>query len=412
MMDLAVRQVINRANTQVLVLDCNKSDLARHAQQHLMLAPQQLLAALQQLATGLAQSQSNKKVKRNKKDQGLDQPLNDWLAILQQARQPLLLGVAETQGYAGVSALQQLAEGLGDQAQVAFALPEANSFSCALLTQPGDTEAVLNAIDAGQADTLIVIGADPLGDQLGADRWAKVRDKIKQLIVFDCIATKTVESADCFIPLAAWPERNGMFINYEGRVQAFRQVNRRQQPLPSGLDALLVIAEQLALPTQQPLAELVSEQINDLIEVPQAGGLGNKVKSEAIDHLAAKTTPWVAGDDKQGSEPTEAWQADLHSWYGEDSLARFAPELASLAPAQGVRMCQTLAKEAQLKAGQLIRVMGPEGELTLPLVPVKTMASHTLALSRSALSGLGLYPGDKVQWQAQDNITRVELTAD
>jgi NADH-quinone oxidoreductase subunit G len=68
------------------------------------------------------------------------------------------------------------------------------------------------------ADTLIIAGADPLGDLPGLE---DAFQSVKFLAVLDLALTATAELADVIIPVQAFTEREGTFTSTERRVQAF-----------------------------------------------------------------------------------------------------------------------------------------------------------------------------------------------
>jgi NADH-quinone oxidoreductase subunit G len=85
------------------------------------------------------------------------------------------------------------------------------------LEQPGmGTAAIYDAVANGGLDALYLLGADPIGDGLLADRG-----QLKFLVVQELFLTKTAEAADVVLPAQSWAEREGTFTNGERRVQRF-----------------------------------------------------------------------------------------------------------------------------------------------------------------------------------------------
>jgi NADH-quinone oxidoreductase subunit G len=89
----------------------------------------------------------------------------------------------------------------------------------------GDLDKVIRG-----ADTLIVAGADPLGD------FPELMDafqSVKFLVVLELSMTPTAELADVVLPVAAFTERSGTFTSAERRVQVFHQaIDHRPGVLP------------------------------------------------------------------------------------------------------------------------------------------------------------------------------------
>ena len=76
-----------------------------------------------------------------------------------------------------------------------------------------------NALAEGW-DFLYVAGADPVNKTPNA-LWNRVRLNLKFLVVQDLFLTATAKQADVVLPTLSFVEKNGSFINIEGRVQKF-----------------------------------------------------------------------------------------------------------------------------------------------------------------------------------------------
>jgi NADH-quinone oxidoreductase subunit G len=210
MMDLAVRQAL-RAGARLFVLSDTPFSLARFSET-VITTPAPAWAdhckRLQELCLKQVSATGN-------------QPLDGIAAALIQAKRPLFLGVAATLGVAGIEALAALAEAVPGTVMRAFALPGPNAFGAALLGSEDATSVLLEEVENGVVDTLVVVGEDPFGAALGSGCWRRLRNRIQTLIIIDCIPTASTTTADILIPSAAWAERGGVFVNYEGRAQAF-----------------------------------------------------------------------------------------------------------------------------------------------------------------------------------------------
>lgn len=79
-----------------------------------------------------------------------------------------------------------------------------------------DAAATYQAAAAGRLDALYLLGADPIGDGLMANRG-----ELKFLVVQELFLTKTAATADVVLPAQSWAEREGTFTNGERRVQRF-----------------------------------------------------------------------------------------------------------------------------------------------------------------------------------------------
>jgi NADH-quinone oxidoreductase subunit G len=86
--------------------------------------------------------------------------------------------------------------------------------------EPGrDTRAILEAAAAGEIDTLLIFGADPMSDFPDADLAREALAGDVFTITVEILATDTVGLSDVVLPSAAYAERDGTFTNLERRLQ-------------------------------------------------------------------------------------------------------------------------------------------------------------------------------------------------
>ncbi len=105
-----------------------------------------------------------------------------------------------------------------------YTLSAANSFGAAVMAGNGpDFEDILAGIEKGKVKTLIALESDPLGMYPDRERVSQAVKKLETLIVMDYLSTQTARAADIFFPTAAYAEMDGIFVNNEGRAQAFAQ---------------------------------------------------------------------------------------------------------------------------------------------------------------------------------------------
>lgn len=110
------------------------------------------------------------------------------------------------------------------------------------LNQPG-----YNALEVLQAaakegwEFLYVAGANP-AVKFPAELWKAAKSKLGFLVVQDLFLTKTAQEADVVLPTLAFVEKEGTFINIEGRVQRMHPGKH----IPEGLHSDEAIFNQLA----------------------------------------------------------------------------------------------------------------------------------------------------------------------
>jgi predicted molibdopterin-dependent oxidoreductase YjgC len=87
-------------------------------------------------------------------------------------------------------------------------------------SEPGrDTRKILEAAFSGEIDTLLIFGADPIGDFPDADLAREALAGDVFAITVEIFPTDTVALSDVILPSAAYAEREGTFTNLERRLQ-------------------------------------------------------------------------------------------------------------------------------------------------------------------------------------------------
>ena len=100
-------------------------------------------------------------------------------------------------------------------------------------------ESVLEAASAGQIDTLLVLG-DPLDPEDTSKVGESVRAKLTDLIHVGPFLDGAAQAATVLLPVAAWAEEDGSYVNFEGRIQL---VKRCHMPRGEGRPGWRVAAD-------------------------------------------------------------------------------------------------------------------------------------------------------------------------
>lgn len=121
----------------------------------------------------------------------------------------------------------------GADSGVFYAMSGPNAFGAALMSTGRDFTAVLDGIAKGRIKALVAVESDPLGH---SPHGAAARDafgKLDALIALDYLPTDTVKAAGVFVPALAYAEDDGVFVNCEGRAQAFARAYTAGLPINS-----------------------------------------------------------------------------------------------------------------------------------------------------------------------------------
>jgi NADH-quinone oxidoreductase subunit G len=231
------------------------------------------------------------------------------LDSLKNARKPLII-TSISAGPEVVEAAARLAWSLnGDSknSQLSVIVPEANAMGVGLLGGIS-VEAALARVEAGEADTIIVLEND-LSRRVDPVRFERCVGMAKQVIVLDCIETPTTVMADLAIPVNSYFESTGTFVSNECRAQRYYQV---LSPPDGGCavhdwEAIRNLRPELAWTTYEDVLHELVEERPELASILDAAPPANwrTPSGEKIPRQSHRSTGRTAKDaDKSVFEPT------------------------------------------------------------------------------------------------------------
>ena len=294
-----------------------------------------------------------------------------------------------------------------------------------------DTTEMLEAAANGEIATLVLLGADPLGDFPDRDLATRALESVRFLIAIDTLPSSSTLLADVVLPAASSVERTGTTTNIEGRVSRLAQ----KLVAPGFARADWVIAAEIAdmlggdlgfehiediweeIERVAPahfgctLTSLLSPAFDDGIVVPVRATAVTPRRIEPIDPMA---TPGITSVDEQaaplysGAVTAPAERSDTagvlgrpalmtmtpgqftapaspprdgyafrivtrRSLYDYGTLVQGAPSLAPLVPSQALRLRTKEIQQLGVREGDSVRVHTAAAELVVPVVADDTL---------------------------------------
>jgi NADH-quinone oxidoreductase subunit G len=143
------------------------------------------------------------------------------------AERPVVIGGAHLLGFDGIERLQALAQRSGEDGRcrtyTVFNGP--NSIGAALFASEEEVfDDLLEEMEAGTIRGLICLESDPLSDTAEPGRTALALAHLELLVAIDSLPTLTTRRADILLPSCVVAESEGVYVNAEGRMQAFARV--------------------------------------------------------------------------------------------------------------------------------------------------------------------------------------------
>ena len=246
-----------------------------------------------------------------------------------------------------------------------------------LVNEPGmDAQAIYTAVSDGTLKGLYVMGTDPVGDGLLADRG-----KLDFMVVQELFMTETAALADVVLPAQSWAEREGTFTSGERRVQRYYQAIQPLGETRADWQILAQIGEKLGLGKPAFAASLAFRELARI--VPQYKGMDYRTLARV-----EKQWPDVSRSDlyyggtsyENRSGLGQQWPAAAES----GDVVQFEVDLPKTA-VSGLQLVHTAALYTPGTLNQRSEVLKPR------------MAVPTLALSPEQAEQLGIASRDRVK---------------
>ncbi|MEW9519591.1 NADH-quinone oxidoreductase subunit G [Streptomyces tubercidicus] len=250
-----------------------------------------------------------------------------------------------------------------------------------------DTGQIIEAAATGELSALLVAGVE-VADLPDPARALAALDQVGFLVSLELRPSQVTERADVVFPVAAVVEKDGTFLNWEGRARLFEaalkpdQMTRRH--LLSDSRVLHMLADALDVHLALPDIRAVRRELDRL------GGWDGPYAGEPVETGRALPRP----------DSGEAVLAGHRLLLDQGRLQEGDKALAGTRHAAVARLSEITAQETGVKDGDLLAVTGPTGSVRLPL-QVTPMPDRVVWLPLNSTGGgiaadTGARPGDLV----------------
>ena len=223
-----------------------------------------------------------------------------------------------------------------------------------------DTEAILNSVLSAEGLDALVVGGVDLRDFSDPGLARTAMSEAGFLVQLEVRRSEISEHADVVFPVAPPVEKNGTFVNWEGRVRPFGQAHVSRARTDRQVLAMLA-------------AEMGSDlHVNDIAELHrELAGLGISATHPAMQPTSAVATSKLA--------PGQAYLATHKPMLDGGRLQDFEEHLAATARRPVVYVARELAKANGIHSGSQLQVSTQTGSITLPAV-IAPLAPNTVWL--------------------------------
>ncbi len=219
-----------------------------------------------------------------------------------------------------------------------------------LPVRPGlDTGGIIAAAAAGDLDGLVVGGVDP-ADLPDPEAAVRALEAAGFVVSLEVRASAVTSRADVVLPVAPAAEKDGTFVDWEGRWRDFPAA------LTSSALADYRVLDAIAAAMDAPLGLRSSEHVR-----------GELAMLDAWEGARAGA-PQLAAPEPARPGPGRAVLASWHLLLDAGRLQDGEPYLAGTARRAVARISAATAAEIGLAPGGRVRVAGGRGAITLPAV--------------------------------------------
>ncbi|WBB63864.1 NADH-quinone oxidoreductase subunit G [Streptomyces sp. WMMC500] len=256
-----------------------------------------------------------------------------------------------------------------------------------------DTGEILDAAAAGDIGALVV-GGVTLTDLPDPAKAREALDRAEFVVSLEQRPSEVTERADVVFPVAAVAEKQGTFVNWEGRLRPFEaalkpdQMTRRLAP--ADMRVLHMLADALDVHLGLPDARTARAELRRL------GVRAEGPRPTPPDDRAAPLPQPGAGQAVLAGHRLLLDEGRLQE--GEDALAGTRHEAAA-------RLSPATAEATGVVDGDPLAVTGPTGTVTLPLrvtaeLPDQVVWLPLQSTTPGVAAATGANPGDLVQVSA------------
>ena len=271
---------------------------------------------------------------------------------------------------------------------------------------PGrDASGMAEAAAAGELEVLLLMGADPVRDLVGANGRALV-EGAGFTVAVDLFLNDSSRLADVILPAAAFAEKEGTVTNLEGRVQKVNRLISAPGQAQADWSVLDDLASRLGRPLHLDSPQAIADEIAET--APAYRGVtwsylekearrGAVVPLQGADQpLQCPPLPAPAPSSANGEGPALHLARTL---YDDGTAMRHSPSLRPLAPGAACHLRSDRAASLGVAEGERVTVRWEGGEAEMPVRVDDSLAEGTfyIPFNQPDSPPLGTAVGRKVE---------------
>lgn len=255
---------------------------------------------------------------------------------------------------------------------------------------------IYEAVAGGDLQALYIMGADPIGDGLLADRG-----QLDFLVVQELFLTATAREADVVLPARSWAEREGTYTTGERRVQRFYPAIPVVGESLSDWQIVARLGEKMGLGQPPFAAGLVFRDI--AAAVPQYAGMSYRELGRVVEQW-----PRVGGEDLYyGGTSYDNKSGVGLQWPAAAEVDEAAVELFEMSPAAHAGEMQANAENGDLVALAATALYRQGTLIAHSDVIAPRVTPPSVVLEAADAAAQGVAHGDTVDIQITGRVLRL-----
>lgn len=260
--------------------------------------------------------------------------------------------------------------------------------------EPGlDASGIAASAAAGNLPGLLVAGVD-VRDADDPHQLVAALDAAAFVVALDVRHTDVTRRADVVLPVAPPAEKNGTYLNWEGRPRALQRALSTNAM--SDVRVLASLADYLDMPAEFGLTDVADA-------AAEWAGLPRSTSAVMAGPKAASQPP---SPPVRGRAVVASWHQLLDAGLTQDG----EPHLAGTAHRAVARMSAETAQETGVATGQLVELAGKRGTVEVPVV-ITDMPDGVVwapaTCNGTTLREVGIFAGGMVSVQAATSAAQV-----
>jgi NADH-quinone oxidoreductase subunit G len=236
----------------------------------------------------------------------------------------------------------------------------------ALPTQPGrSTSEILAAAGRGELAALLIGAVDPQDLPDPAAALAAI-EAARFVVSLELRVSDVTDRADVVLPVAAVAEKQGTFMNWEGRPGSFTAA-LSVPSVRTDLGVLAALADEMDVHLGLPDAAAARRELTMLTQSPALSAAGGRGSASAAQVTAEPPVGQISQLGLEHPGPGRALLATWHNLLDAGRMQDGEPNLAGTARAAVARMSAATAAEAGTADGGKVTVASRHGAITVPV---------------------------------------------